>query len=1759
MRAITFKPNIKLLFLCLLYLVVQPQHIFAVTADFSVTPTSGCSPLIVSFKNLSSGAATYLWRLGNGNNSTLKDPGAIYSIPGTYTVTLIAKDASGNVDSIVKKDIITVFANPVANFKVDVSKGCAPLTVAFTDLSKKGSHDIISWLWDFGDGNTSTNQHPKNTYTLTGNFDVTLIVKDKNGCSHTITKAKTIIVPPKPKVSFTVSDSVACEAPLNITFTAQATSGIGGPLKYLWDFGDGTTSTKQNPQYKYTNKGSYSISLTVTDTANCSATYKKAFFINIGREKPDFSFTPNTGCAPLNVSFTNLTTPANAGTTYSWKFGDGNTSTSTNPVNNFSNSGAYTITLYAKNAAGCIDSIKKTITLLTSPVAKFTASDSIACHTNFYVEFKNTTGSGTVVSWDFGDGSDTSGIDNIGHYYKDTGKFTVTLVVKGANGCRTALTKTHLIRISLPNDSFAAGPKEGCIPLKVNFKNYTTSPLPITSWKWDFGDGTTSTDKDPGSHTYTKEGKYTAKLIIGNAKGCYDSFAVNIKAGSKPTANFTATPLKGCINDMRTVKFTNLSLNADSFFWDFDAAGTSTKKDPIMPYDIKEGKYPVTLTVWNKGCKDSLTKKDYIEILPPWANFTAKQVDCQPDSITFTDASVGGDSIIYYFGDGDTSTKRNPLHVFKKPGTYNVLQIAYNRTTKCIDSFQFKVVVDPLMVDFEAQNTSGCAPLTVEFLSTVNKVARWEWDFGDGSKSTETDPRHTFTKKGTFDVTLKITSQIDSCVKIVTKKKLVNTFGPEAKFGLQNEKGCVPLKVKLIDSSTSAKKILKKEWDLGNGITLPVTSPIMEYTYTTPPTDQTAGYTITLNITDSAGCKASVSKTAYPTHPKPNFYLEQEEFCGYVNYKFVPSIDGSVGLGPFKYFWDLGDKDTTSQQSPTKAFFKSGIYAVKLVLTDVNGCKDSIVKKYNPEIKFPEAKMSAEPSKANCPPLLVKFKDESTTGMTGIQKWYWDFGDGTYSELRNPEKIYLHPGDFTVKLIITDSVGCKDTVIGPDLVSIKGPTGTLEIVNDSGCVPLTVTIKVVSKNAISYTYDMGDGTIIPASDKSEITYTYTYASSFIPSVTLMDSFGCRFHLPPVDTIVVHPLPVSAFSSGNYCFGYPTVFEDASDPKHGKMAKWLWEFGDGDTSTLQNPKHIYAIHGLYPVSLTVTNSKGCQAKSTQNIRIYGVDAQCDINEKTGCIGKPLMFSDKSVSDTNIIAWQWDFGDSSFSDLQHPQHTYLKKAFYNVKLTVTDATGCTDTLTLPNLLVGDTAPPPALRIYRVTVENNNTIELDFEKYDEIDFYGYVIYRKVQGGNFTAIDTVYNANDTVYYDNAVNALYNVYCYKIRILNICGGISGNINNEHCTIELKASPALNAAVLKWNFYYGWNKVKSYEIYREDVNNKNSFLLLATVDGNTNTYIDSAIVCYQTHAYRIKAYEDSGFSQVSWSDTSITTPKYIAKVPPAFVVRATVENDTFTRIEWTGVPQIRVKHYILEKSDNGMNYSMLDTPFGPATFFTEDKDVNVHERSYYYRILVIDSCGDISPYSNLGKTILLKVDTTSELEPRLRWSAYRDWPEGVQYYDIERKQEDGSFLKIAQTQTGNDTSFVDNITDLNSLPVYCYRIIAYRNGPASEPNRNLHITSMSNIACVPVRSVLWIPNVFTPNQDSMNEKFLVTARYIKKFEMKIFDRWGARVFETNDINDGWDGSFRNEHPLMDAYKYIIVAQGVDGKNYYRQGWVTVLP
>ncbi|MEL6852033.1 MAG: PKD domain-containing protein, partial [Bacteroidota bacterium] len=182
----------------------------AQNASFSASVNAGCSPLVVNFDaSLSAGLGplTYVWDFGNGNTTTgqnQQSPGAVYVNPGTYTVSLYVTDATGSSSAIVNQTL-TVYANPQADFSLSDTLGCPPLTVNFNDLSSSLNNTLVSWTWDFGDGNAGAGQNPSHTYT-SGTYPVSLIVEDANGCKGVATKPAAVSVYPRLQLDFSTPD-----------------------------------------------------------------------------------------------------------------------------------------------------------------------------------------------------------------------------------------------------------------------------------------------------------------------------------------------------------------------------------------------------------------------------------------------------------------------------------------------------------------------------------------------------------------------------------------------------------------------------------------------------------------------------------------------------------------------------------------------------------------------------------------------------------------------------------------------------------------------------------------------------------------------------------------------------------------------------------------------------------------------------------------------------------------------------------------------------------------------------------------------------------------------------------------------------------------------------------------------------------------------------------------------------------------------------------------------------------------------------------------------------------------------------------------------------------------------------------------------------------------------------------------------------------------------------------------------------------------
>jgi len=577
---------------------------------------------------------------------------------------------------------------PDADFSGGPTTGLLDTTVQFSDQS---TGDITSWLWDFGDGGTSSDPNPSHTYSNEGAYTVSLTVTDPDGSDTETQETYVKIYTPRAPIANFTRDPINIDEPMVVQFIDNSSCGatltnypsigaisLGGITSWRWDFGDGVGSYERNPVHYYRNTGSFTVSLTVTGQGG-SDTIIREGYIQFTPTAPvaDFTATPRSGNSPLAVQFTGTST-GNI-TSRLWNFGDGTTSTERSPSHTYQNAGSYTVSLTVTGQSGSNTKTMEGYIQVTSPgpVANFTAvprSGKIP----LTVQFTDTsTGNITSRLWNFGDGT-TSTERNPSHTYQKAGSYTVSLTVTGPGGSGSD-TKTvgGFIQVisAAPVADFTAAPRSGNSPLVVQFTGTSTGN--ITSRLWNFGDGTTSTERSP-SHTYQNTGSYTVSLTVtgpggSNTKTMEGYIQVTPPA---PVANFTATPRSG--KSPLVVQFTGTSTgNISSRLWNFGDGTTSNERSPSHTYQ-KAGSYTVNLTVTGPGGSNTKTMEGYIQVTfpGPIANFTATPISGNsPLVVQFTGTSTGNiTSRLWNFGDGTTSTEQNPIHTytFKDTGDFTV-------------------------------------------------------------------------------------------------------------------------------------------------------------------------------------------------------------------------------------------------------------------------------------------------------------------------------------------------------------------------------------------------------------------------------------------------------------------------------------------------------------------------------------------------------------------------------------------------------------------------------------------------------------------------------------------------------------------------------------------------------------------------------------------------------------------------------------------------------------------------------------------------------------------------------------------------------------------------------------------------------------------------------------------------------------------------------------------------------------------------------
>jgi PKD repeat protein len=495
---------------CLLALVLLAQVSRGqLDADFSATPTSGAHPLTVSFMDTTTGgtAISWVWHFGDGASSFgMKNPTHEYALPGTYTVSLSVLSAGLSQDQEVKEGFITVDPAPlVVGFSATPTQGAPPLLVAFTDTSTGAT--TTGWSWDFGDGSSSTAQNPTHQYNLPGSYTVSLTAFVGQQ-SDTLVQADLITVDPVPLVVGFSATPTQGTNPLTVAFSDTSTGAT--TTAWSWDFGDGGSSTAQNPTHQYNLPGSYTVSLTAF-VGQQSDTLVQADLITVDPAPlvVGFSATPTQGTNPLTVAFSDTSTGATT-TAWSWDFGDGFTSTDQNPTHLYTGPGSYTVSLTAFVGQQSDTLVQAgLITVEPAPLVVAFSATPTQGPSPLVVAFtdESTTSSAGASfmswSWDFGDGA-TSEERSPTHVYQvdEATSFTVSLTVFVGQQSDT-LVKPALIAVEAP----------GPVQTLVIFENGEVHPDFIFSVNVCCGPGAFS---EPGTQ-YT--GSHFSEITITRADG----------------------------------------------------------------------------------------------------------------------------------------------------------------------------------------------------------------------------------------------------------------------------------------------------------------------------------------------------------------------------------------------------------------------------------------------------------------------------------------------------------------------------------------------------------------------------------------------------------------------------------------------------------------------------------------------------------------------------------------------------------------------------------------------------------------------------------------------------------------------------------------------------------------------------------------------------------------------------------------------------------------------------------------------------------------------------------------------------------------------------------------------------------------------------------------------------------------------------------------------------------------------------------------
>lgn len=1785
------------------------------TANFTIPVTSSCAvPATFNFTNTSLGVASTSWSFGaqgSPQTSTAASPSVTYSTFGQYTATLTVTNANGC--SASKSQALNVSA-PQANFTASTTGGCLPVNITFQDAST-ASEPIVGWNWRFGNGTgtdgispgTSTAQNPAATITQQGAYDVRLIITTQSGCQDTLEVNGMVRGDALPLVDFMPFGITSCAKDTNTFNSLHVSPG----WTYAWDFeydaqnGFSTNQTGAVASYSWSDTGFFDIALVITNnTCTDTMVHTNAIYIN----SPIAKFEPAaTTLCSLPATFTFNDSTVQPGTLWEWMM-DGtiflSSAVSTNPTftfNNVAQLGPHTVKLRVSNSVtGCVDSVEHTI-FVGNPVAGFSTTDVFGCRA-YAVNFTNTSANATGYQW-FVNGSNFSASAAPTLTLPDSGHYGIRLIVSDAFGCQDTAEQLNLIHVVGPYAKITAPTVTGCAPMTASLldNSETSGGATLTNWLWNFGDPNanagnpnTSVAQNP-SHIYSAAGNYTVQLKVTDSFGCQDSVTrPNLIAPTFPDPDFTTADASTCAGPGATgISFQNTSVGASlSYQWQFGDGTTATSTNPVhiytsatLPVTVAQ-QYSVKLIATDiNGCVDSLEKVNMITIEPFSAGFVADDTfsDCPPLNSIFNDSTSVGNIASYQwtFGDGGTAVITDPTHTYVIPGDYDV-SLVVTHPDGCRDTLVQAgfINVDGPRGTMQASPAIVCPLEATTFTVITDRTDSVVVVYGDGTFDTQGGLNvngdtvtfsHAYTTPGIKIISL--SGSLLTCSRSITTTTVEVSTPPTAAIAMTDTTPCEDAAAAFFNQSVAGSVALASQhWTLAPGVISPQQNPT--HIYATP-----GPRTVQLVVTDSRFCRDTTTLlVTVQARPTADFVVSDTVGCSPDTLNFTDlSAAGDASIAGWAWNFGGGNGPTT-QQNPQATFTSSGKYTISLIATDASGCADTLTRSNYIRLRNPVAHLTVS-NNHFCVGEDITLRATTSVSDTPLVYFAWVVSNNSVAPpvitqaLTTADSLVMtnvQPGEYSAVLLITDVLGCADTVITQVLFrSANHPIAATNQASYSGCQPFVLqAMDASAAGAVpnggpvtSFRWDFGiaASTTDTSHQQNPAAFTYSTPGTYTLTLAIADSLGCTD--TTTATVTVFGKPVAGFSAFDTlgCAPQLIAFTDTSTGP-APITSWTWQMGTGDALFTQNPAYTYANDGTFTVSLEIADANGCRdtIEKQNYIVLEHPTAIISSDRNISCDYDSVAFmATTSVSSQPITGYSWVITDGNgavlyTSAVDSFKYAFSDTGFYYIALQITNDKGCTDTDVDTFQVVQKRFPDPVVTEW-VSTSGAKEIQLLFNPDPKSDFLRYYIYR-----DDALIDSIGGQLDTLYTDPDADVAVS-HCYKIQTKNVCM-LSSNLaaTDVHCSVAVSIQPGQDSLSLQWNAYVGW-PVQRYEIYRVGDYTSTLTTPFDTVPGSVLTYIDTATFCRDTVGYRVVAVKaDTLNPATSASNLVKDAPIHFEPTTPLHINLATVVGSDSAAIYWSAYNGYKPSHYVLERSLDQKQWAVLEAHLSPKTTSYIDIQVPVSSQPVSYRIAAVDSCGAPTLAGRIGQTIYLEAEMIQNTDlPTLTWTPYLNWPNGVAVYEIYLLDANGNPVLVAEVN-GSTTQFTDrtNVRNtLGELPRLCYLIVAIQGGGSER--------SASNVSCVPVSPKAFVPNIFTPNGDGKNQYFAIESLgTVETWTMRIFDRWGHEV-ATVDQNDlGWDGKVGKGTAKADApegtYLYLWTGVGYNAETITRSGYVILV-